>query len=461
MRRTPLLLTSLTLALALLTGCGISAGSPEDYYRLPQASEEYESLETCLQEALNSGYEYVSPLKGTNTQPVSVVDLDGDGLDEAVAFFRDTDGGENPLKICLYQQNEDGEFSLLTTIEGQGNAINSVTFCQLDGGEDSVEEVLVSWQISSSVYTLSAYSVEEGAAVQMMDFTSYSRYSVVDLDADGTSELVVLQSSATDTTEKQAQYYACQDQRMALVGTAPLSQSLSSIDHVRTGVLSGGETALFVSGYVTDSAANEISNSDQITDIFALVDGVFTSVALDSRSGDSSTVHYYLTNDQDIDGDGIWEIPFPAVMANFDPESTDTFNALLWNQYDLTGAATLSAVTYYNGTDGWYLVLPEDWLARLSLARSDTTSGNTVERGILFYYQASSEEDAFPLFAIYKNTGTNRSERAAADSRFSLTEDSTATYSARLYDSAVEYGLLDAATLRSMFYLIETDWSED
>ncbi|MCD8143322.1 MAG: hypothetical protein LUD83_08640 [Clostridiales bacterium] len=460
MNRTALLLASLMLAL-LLTGCSTSVSSPEDYYRLPKASEEYESLEDCLQDALNSGYEYVSPLKGTNTQPVSVVDLDGDGLDEAVAFFRDTDGGENPLKICLYSQNGDGEYSLLTTIEGQGNAINSVTFCQLDGGADSVEELLVSWQISSSVYTLSAYSVEEGAAVQMMDFTSYSRYSVADLDADGTSEVVVLQSSATDTTEKQAQYYVCQEQRMVLAGAAPLSQSLSSIDHVRTGVLSGGEAALFVSGYVADSAADENSNSDQITDIFALVDGVFTSVALNSRTGDSSTLHYYLTNDQDINGDGFWEIPFPTLLSNFDTDSTDTFYALLWKQYDLSGEAALSAATYYNGTDGWYLELPEEWLTRLSLARSDTTSGNTVERGILFYYQADADSDPFPLFAIYKNTGTNRTERSVADSRISLAEDSTATYSARLYDGATENGLMDATTLRSMFCLIKTDWSED
>ncbi len=459
MNRTVLLLSSLMLAL-LLTGCSTTVSSPEDYYRLPQASEEYESLENCLQDALNSGYEYVSPLKGDTSQPVSVVDLDGDGLDEAVAFFRDTDGGENPLKICLYQQNGDGEYSLLTTIEGQGNAINSVTFCQLDGGTDSVEELLVSWQISSSVYTLSAYSVEDGAAVQMMDFITYSRYSVVDLDADGTSELVVLQSSATDTTEKQAQYYVCQEQRMVLTGTAPLSQSLSSIDHIRTGVLSGGEAALFVSGYAADSASNE-SSSDQITDIFALVDGVFTSVALNDQSGDSSTLHYYLTNDQDIDGDGVWEIPFPTLLNNFDTDSTDTFYALQWKQYDLTGEAALSTVTYYNGTDGWYLVLPEEWLSRLFLVRSDTTSGNTVERGILFYYQADEDSDPFPLFAVYKNTGTNRTERAVADERFSLAEDSSATYSAKLYDSAAEYGLLDKAALEERFCLIETNWVED
>ncbi|MCD7920021.1 MAG: hypothetical protein LUG45_08110 [Clostridiales bacterium] len=459
MNRTVLLLSSLMLAL-LLTGCSTTVSSPEDYYRLPQASEEYESLENCLQDALNSGYEYVSPLKGDTTQPVSVVDLDGDGLDEAVAFFRDTDGGENPLKICLYQQNGDGEYSLLTTIEGQGNAINSVTFCQLDGGTDSVEELLVSWQISSSVYTLSAYSVEDGAAVQMMDFITYSRYSVVDLDADGTNELVVLQSSATDTTEKQAQYYVCQEQRMVLTGTAPLSQSLSSIDHIRTGVLSGGEAALFVSGYAADSTSNE-SSSDQITDIFALVDGVFTSVALNDQSGDSSTLHYYLTNDQDIDGDGVWEIPFPTLLNNFDTDSTDTFYALQWKQYDLTGETALSTVTYYNGTDGWYLVLPEEWLSSLFLVRSDTTSGNTVERGILFYYQESEDSGLIPLFAIYKNTGTNRSERAVADSRFSLAEDSSATYSARLYDSAAEYGLLDKAALEERFCLIETNWAED
>lgn len=452
----PISLLLIGALLFALSGC--SASSPESFYRLPRAGEEFESLEQCLQSALNSGYEYTSPLKGSMTQAVTVTDLDGDGVEEAVAFFRDTSGGESPLKVCLYRQDEEGEYYLFTTIEGAGNAINSASFLQLEGGDGTPEELVVTWQVSSSVYALSAYSIEEGVAVQIMESMNYSRYATADLDGDGLQELVVLQLSATDTTSRQAELYRCEDHYMVQQATASLSARLANITGLHTGLLSDGSTALFVTGYIEESGTGEVNSAYQITDIFTMRDGSFQSIAM-TDTGSSSTLRYYLTGDQDINDDGVWELPSPVLLSNRDKESTDSFYAITWNQYDPDGYPEAVCTTYYNNNDGWYFDLPESWLNRLQLARSDTTSGNTVERGILFYYQASSEQEPEPLLAIYKNSGSNRVTNALTDGRLYLAEESGAVYSVKLYEAAEEYDL-NAEEVLASFHLIRPDWQE-
>ena len=81
-------------------GCGF-AFSPEDLYSLPSLPTEYTELNNCINQIINSGAEYAAPISGTNIQPVQMKDLDGDGQQEAVAFFRNS-ADEKPLKICNF-----------------------------------------------------------------------------------------------------------------------------------------------------------------------------------------------------------------------------------------------------------------------------------------------------------------------------------------------------------------------
>ena len=60
--------------------------------RCPRPSTEYESLQDSLEQMLDKGYEYSPPASGSYTQAVQLRDLNGDGIDEAVAFFRDGSG---------------------------------------------------------------------------------------------------------------------------------------------------------------------------------------------------------------------------------------------------------------------------------------------------------------------------------------------------------------------------------
>ena len=79
------------LLLAALLFClsGCYSGNIDQYFSLPMASEEYRQLQSLIDEELASGSEYAAPIHGSYRQSVQLSDVDGDGADEALAFFRD------------------------------------------------------------------------------------------------------------------------------------------------------------------------------------------------------------------------------------------------------------------------------------------------------------------------------------------------------------------------------------
>ena len=83
------------LLLAALLFClsGCYSGNIDQYFSLPMASEEYRQLQSLIDEELASGSEYAAPIHGSYRQSVQLSDVDGDGADEALAFFRDAAKG--------------------------------------------------------------------------------------------------------------------------------------------------------------------------------------------------------------------------------------------------------------------------------------------------------------------------------------------------------------------------------
>ena len=89
----------------LLSGCMFT--TPEtSLYRLPKLAGEYESLESQIDALLTNGAEYAAPTSGSNLQSVQMIDLDGDGSEEAVAFFRRA-SDKKPMKIYIFKADGD------------------------------------------------------------------------------------------------------------------------------------------------------------------------------------------------------------------------------------------------------------------------------------------------------------------------------------------------------------------
>lgn len=440
----------------LLTGCLFQP--PDDLYSLPEPPKDYQNLYTKIDEVRASGAEYAGPVQGTNTQPIQLVDLDGDGVQEAVVFFRIL-GAEQQLQIYIFHQMEDESYEVQAVIKGDGNAIYSVSYENLDD-QVADKELVVSWQISSLVYNLGAYGyfAEEGEYAELM-FTPYNKYALLDIDKDNQKEILILNLDSIQGKNQTDLFdYDPNARSMTLRDTAPMSREITSISLVRTGYVRDGNLsapALFVASDLTN-------NISTITDIFAWRDERLVNLTLNPESGMSESTRRVSTiaSGRDINGDSIMELPQPNLLPKYPKEDAENFWTVLWQQYDIQGTPIRVFNTYYNDTEGWYLILPDAWEGKITLGRSNIVSG---ERATTFYYWESQDPSSAPqeFLTIYKLTGPNKESRSRAGTRFVLTveEDST-IYAADFKDCDWDCGL-DKEGLIQLFDLIRPEWPND
>lgn len=450
--------------LLLLTGC--FSQSVEELYAPPRAPDDYLKLDNKINEVLNEGGEYAAPLTGEYTQKVQLQDLDGDGVQEAIAFFR-VSSSERPLKIYVYRQTGDN-YEVAAIIEGEGSAINYVAYENLDNSPS--KEIIVSWQMMSDQnHSLAAYSINNDHVLELMR-TSYTNFQICDIDQDSQGEIVVVQTGVTEESNR-VELYNYQDGMMELNSSAPLSRNVTGLPDggVKTGYLQDNIPAVFVSSTYGHSGTAQnytdisYSESGQITDIFAWKDGRIQNITLDPDTGESdNTIRWYTAvTAKDINNDGILELPDPYALP--DPNSTSVavnFWAIRWRQYDIDGKPHLVFTTYYNDRDGWYFILPDDWDGKITITRSDVAGGG--ERAVIFsYWTGSADVDPAPFLVIYTLSGDNRFMRANMSGRFRLLEgndDSDTIYAARFIQTDWDCGL-DESGVKAHFALITNDWS--
>ena len=349
-------------------------------------------------------------------------------------------------------------------IEGNGTAINSVVVCQLQGGSDSMRELLISWQLSPTVYALSAYSLDNYNLTEMLSSSTYTKYTVDDLNQDGNDEIVLIQLRTSDQDSNRADYYVAEGGRMTMHNSVFLSKKLSSIDRVTCSPLPNRHTALYVTGSAL-APSGEVSSSTVITDILAVQEEDLTNISMGKGELNSSaTLRSNLTQEQDINSDGIIELPIPSLVESYGQSAgKEKFYSLHWQQYDISGAFHLACSTYHNTNDGWYLMCPSHWTGHISLMRTENTSSATMEHGIVFYYRGSKRDAPTPFLAIYKTTSSDRQsrfDRTQKSGRFVLRSESNAVYSAEFFDCDWDCGLTED-TLKEQFHLIQPHWSND
>lgn len=426
--RKALLLPMLALTL-LLTGCLLDS-TVEDLFTLPQPPIEYTDLTETIAELLADGYEYASPAAGQNIQPVQMVDLNRDGINEAVAFFR-RPADEKPLKIMIFSFR-DGAYEAVATVESSGTAIERVEY--QDMNSDGMQELVVGWRNGPELQTVAVYAAGPEPKVLMQ--SNYTRYGIQEMDGDGVPSLMVLRADAEGSSV--AEFYGWRTDRMTLVYRSALSSTMAALSSgsVVTGMLDEDTPAVFVTGVNEEGMA--------VTDILACRDnGTLTNASLSSDTGLSGIIHpYRQLQPQDIDGDGAVEIPAPATA---EPERLND-GLVDWLRCDIEGRVRRVATTYHCLSSGWYLMVPEEWVDRLTTQ----TDSSAYESKVLLQLDG---EDAAAIYAI---TGENRESRAVRGGRVVLRRQTDIIYAAEMLSGAGEF---TADELRGCFKLIVSSWA--
>lgn len=444
-RRIWLLLTML-LGMLMLSGCSMPKLTldPEDLYSLPTLPAKYTELNTQINAILESGAEYATPASGANIQPVQLVDLDGDGREEALAFFRKSED-EKPLKIYVFTADGD-TYRQTNLIEGTGIGFYSIAYEDLDA--DGRLELAVGWRATVEHQVLEVYALHD-AGTEALIQADYIKYTTLDLDQDGKRELVVIH--ADEEGEGVAEYYNWQeDGGLVNRSSARVSATMAELSQqgkVTRGWLQDGIPALFVTG-VTDT-------SRAITDILAVRNGELTNIVLSESSGVSGEIAAFLgLYPVDLNNDGYTEVPSPEELFSL-TEDGISYERTDWYQYSLDGKRTVILRTYHNQEDGWYMRLPEEWVDRIWVGRSETAEESAVIFSVL---QGDAEPE--PFLKITAITGSSRENRAVRGGRFLLSRQDETIYTAELLaaNEAWNYGVTPDE-VRAAFSLITAEWS--
>ena len=427
-RKIRLIALAMVLAsLLLLTGCTLG-NSVESLFTLPQLPEEYQELSATLELMLDDGYSYVTPTRGPNIESVQMVDLDGDGVKEAVALLQDI-GEKKPLRVLVFQQVGD-HFSCVFAAESAGAGIDSINYHDLTN--DGVAELLIGWRDEEGKQTLLVYRMDD--ADHPLLEQDYAEYAAPDLAGSGIPGLLLLRESSYQGTF--AEYYVWQADAMRLHSSCDLSSDMDAIRRgsIVNGFLEDGVPAVFITGVEGKNIA--------VTDVL-----IYGGESI-ANAAHYEPYYYCQLAPQDIDGDGATEVPYRMPAADDDPTAAVRDTLVNWVRYDRYGAGKKVAETYHCQSYGWYLTWPEKYWDRITTGNADTFSGeNCVE----FFVEDK------PAAAVYSITCENRESRAQMGDRFILTRLPDTIYAAEIYERSAAGGA-QITEFRDNFALIVNTW---
>lgn len=425
------LILSLTLG-----GCG--ARTVEDMYSIPKRSPEYKNLQIAIDSSMD-GLEYAAPVSGENRQSVQTADLDGDGVDEYLVFAKGAT--ENPLRILIFRLLQDEHFELMESITCKGATFEQVQYVEFDNKPG--RELVVGRQINDQVTRIaSVYSFAGGQSEQILSMI-YCKYVTCDLNQDGCSELMVIRNGEAESSNAVAVLYSYGEDTVERSMEVSLSEQQDQIRRITLNRLESGETAVYIASAHNDEAV--------ITDVFALREGMFVNVTRASEFGTGvQTLRNYYVYAEDIDGDGILELPslVPMRYSSTDPDIAGQ-HLIRWYSIDAEGTQIDKRYTYHDFSAGWYLELGNNWINRITTQQNGSA--------YTFYMWNENYGEALAVFTIFAYTGKDRDSQAAIQNRFALYRGESVVYAAKLEAASAIYGITEEYLVNS-FHLIHQDW---
>ena len=426
----------LSAALSLtISGCVMTV---DQMYVPPRRSESYKNLQAVMDE-YKDGMEYSAPITGENQQSVQMADLTGDGRKEVVVFLKGSD--EHPMKVLIFRL-EGESYVPLSFLEATGTGFDQVEYIQLDG--EPGLELVVGRQVSEQVLrNMSVYTFRSGAAEQLLN-VNYQKYLTMDMNGDNLGDLFVLRPGRTDTDCGVVELYSAPAGKVEKSAEVSLSQPVGQLKRIRTGSLYDGERAVFVASIVDAGTI--------VTDVYALVGGELTNVSMSNESGTSvKTVRNYYVYGEDIDNDGVLELPSLISMhAPTLERSGEREHLIRWYALGADGSEHDKCFTYHNYLQGWYMQLERKLVDRLCVVPEDT--GRYV-----FCLWDQNYAELEKLWTVYVLTGEDRSNLAVEDGRFQLLKTDSVVYAAYLEDAGIRAGITQEDLIDS-FFLIQSDW---
>lgn len=371
-----LLLFCITLS---LSGCMMLNSS--DLLTLPEISPEHRQLLKLVNaETASAAWATTNPVSGDNRLTMQFVDFYGDGIPEAVAFFRNQK--EFRLRTALYTKTGAASYTSLCTFDLPGDQFHRIDYADLDG--DGSVEMLVSVRLdTAAVYALYVYAIRNGSALELLQAT-YTDLAVFDLDGDGACDILLVNGDETS-----AELFSCENQTMVSRGKAPLSEGTRVLSNIRTGFLNETMPAA-----VADAAFTDATGAVKyLSDVFVCEPGGelknLSYAEVFHQSFETQRTVPYAFSDADFDG----YLEFPIAIPSVSGVTGGQY--IRWYGYQPDGSVAAKSDTFHHSSGAWYFLLPASWRDTAGIRELSTATYNVV----VFSYTAGGM--VYELLTLY------------------------------------------------------------
>lgn len=354
MKKKILILALSVLLIFSLCGCDAITFNVIELMSPPKATGEKAAIQELIDTEAGSGYTLKYPQNGNYRSAITTMDYDADGVEEAIAFY--LPAGEAQTIHLLIMDNINGEWTTVGNHTSKSTAVDRLLFTDLDS--DGVSEIIVGWNTYNSlVKDLSLYMTSANASTEIICETQYSDLLCYDFTSNGKEELLLLSLYTADKPAA-ASLVTLNDTKNSLytISSAPLDGDVVSFAKIQTGRVFYGQQGAVIDGITTAGTYN--------TQLLYYSE-YFASLQVVSFAGDSPTnqkERNYSVLSEDIDGDGIIEVP-NTFKLRIDDIQTEAVPAALihWCEYTATGNMEINKTQVTSLVYSLRFTVPDKW----------------------------------------------------------------------------------------------------
>lgn len=314
------LLAAVITAALLLTGCTSLSLNERDILSPPQAAGNRAEIEKLIEKDAQGDYTLITPTSGDNKSGVTMVDLNKDGKEEAVALYTTANGSPK----MLIAESDGNSYRTLGSVQLNSPSVYRLDFADIDG--DSNDELLIGCDVGTQTSNLHAYFADSDLT-NLIVAEGFVDYVAGDFDGNSASDVLlflapdkdaIAKASLTVYVEGKFSEVSSCDIDPAIVRYAKISYDRISEDldaAIADGVLENGK-------FTTQTLYYDTAADTMVNPLFVF-------------SGYSDSVRTSPITSFDMDDDGIVEIPMCSLMEHSKSEDDATVCSLArWSNYD-------------------------------------------------------------------------------------------------------------------------------
>ncbi len=353
----------------LLAGCSMPGEQVqvEELLRAPKLSGDYGDVQTALNDWLGESAQLKYPMQGDLLSPFLLQDLDGDGRQDAAVLY--TTAQSSNVCIAILQKDDADIWHVRQNVEGLADTVESVGLAQLQPGDAT--QLVVGYTAAQGDHYLAVYSYTDGVLSTILE-QQYQQYLVEDITGGGNQDLILM-STLEDggvqiellTVDKEGSF-----QQLAVMGLS--ANRFAGCASVAAGVGADGRHYLVLDGWTGISGNNLASvllRFDEDTQQMVPADQISTE-----KLYTASLRNVPSLVSQDLDGDGIVEIPTqPDEAGLLNMSQSRRMDFIVWMDY--TSPHPEKSFGLLDEETNCYIELPMEWEGNLKLTDSEQYDG--------------------------------------------------------------------------------------